>query len=50
MDTNSEMILMLELAGENFKEAILTMRNEVKENTLTVKKKIAMSHRRNKTI
>lgn len=50
MDTDSKMILMLELAEENFKEVVLTMLNEVKESTLTVRKKIARSRQRNKTI
>lgn len=50
MDTDSKMLLMLELAEENFKEVVLTMLNEVKESTLTVRKKIARSRQRNKTI
>ena len=48
MDTNPQMILMLELAEKNFKEAIKTMPIEVKKNMLTVKK-TGLSHQRTKT-
>lgn len=43
------MILMLELAEKNFKEAIKTMPIEVKKNMLTVKEKTGLSHQRTKT-
>lgn len=43
MDTNPQMILMLELAEKNLKEAIKTMKN-----MLTVKEKTGLSHQRTK--